>query len=324
MSQHDDTILHTRMFLENMVGLALNAKAAGLDLPTGAVVDSTLDKIVELAEQHFPLAKVLDNSDLVLHAEGPGASQNMPWLSALNWVTSTAEHNIKKLAAAYFDMHGANGKELARHVDPRLTGIAPGSLWIGIRLVEAENQLLGLEQEGPSLSDELHQLPGLIRFIDDEGMRPGIEEVSPDPAMRDISLAALLRFAPTGRKGIHTLEIATKTEGLASLGQRERVVLREAMDKPSMRASQAGSFVGEIREADLDKTRLHLRGVAGIGTLRCVVAELSAEQARNLLGRRVRAVGSFQIDKDGKPRLLFVERFEEVPDSPANLVLDLG
>jgi hypothetical protein len=43
------------------------------------------------------------------------------------------------------------------------------------------------------LTNELNQLPGLVRFIDDEGMRPGIETFAPDPAMRDIGLAALLR-----------------------------------------------------------------------------------------------------------------------------------
>ena len=324
MSQHDDTIQHTRMFLETMVGLALNAKSAGLDLPTDQVVESTLYKIVELAEQHFPLARVLDSSDLVLHAEGPGAGHSMPWLSALNWVTSTAELNIRRLAAAYFDMRGANGKAIARHIDPRLTGIAPGSLWVGIKIAAADNQVLGVDVEGPSLADELHQLPGLIRFIDDEGMRPGIEEVAPDPAMRDISLAALLRFAPTGKRGIHTLEIATSTEGLAKLGQRERVVLREVIQKPNMLAARAGEFVGEIREADLDKTRIHLRGVDGIGTLRCVVAELNADQARHLLGRRVRAIGNYQVDRMGKPRLLFVERFEDAPPAPTTAPLDLG
>lgn len=315
MSQQENTLQQTRMFLENMVGLAVNAKEAGLNLTTEQVVEPTLAKIVEIAEQHFPLAKVLDNSDLVLHAEGPGAAHVMPWLSALNWVTTTAEANIRKVAAAFFDMKGANGRSLARKIDPRLTGIAPGSLWIGIRLEGVSDQIMGVDAvtDGPSLADELHQLPGLIRFIDDEGMRAGIEEAAPDPAMRDISLAALLRFAPTGRRGIHTLELVSPTEGLASLGQRERVVLKEVLDKPSMLASRAGSFVGEIREADLDKTRIHLRSVEGIGTLRCVVPELNADQARALFGRRVRAVGSYQVDRSGKPRLMFVERFEPAP-----------
>ncbi len=314
MSQHDNTIQQTRMFLENMVGLAMNAQAAGLGLTAEQVVGSSLGKIIEIAEQQFPLAKVLDNSDLVLHAEGPGASQSMPWLSALTWMTSTAETNIRKLAAAYFDMRGGDGKQIARRMDPRLTGIAPGSLWIGIKLEDVPQTIVGVEHDSSlTLSAELHLLPGLIRFIDDEGMRPGIEDIAPDPAMRDIGLAALLRFAPSGRKGIHTLEIGSRSEGLMSLGQRERVVLREAINKPSMRATVSGSFIGEIREADLDKSRLHLRGVEGIGTLRCVVPEMSAEHARALLGRRVRAVGNYQVNKDGRPRLIFVERFEQVP-----------
>lgn len=323
MSQQENTLEQTKMFLENMVSLAMGAKAAGLNVTAEQLVAPTLAKIVEIAEQHFPLAKVLDNSDLVLHAEGPGAAHDSPWLSALNWVTTTAETNIRRLAAAFFDMKGANGKSLARQIDPRLTGIAPGSLWIGIRLEGEFDPILGAAANaaGPTLTDELHLLPGLIRFIDDEGMRPGIDEVAPDPAMRDISLSALFRFAPTGRRGIHTLEMVSRTEGMASLGQRERVVLKEALDKPSMVASRTGAFDGEIREADLDKTRLHLRGVQGIGTLRCVVPELSADQARALLGKRVRAVGSYQVDRNGKPRLMFVERFEE---APAQAIIDLS
>ena len=89
MNQHDQTTQQTRMFLENMVGFAMQAKEAGLDVTLEQVVDSTLGKILELSEQHFPLAKVLDDSDLVLHAEGPGASNQQPGLSALNWVTTT-------------------------------------------------------------------------------------------------------------------------------------------------------------------------------------------------------------------------------------------
>lgn len=322
MSEHDNTLSQTRMFLENMVGMALSAREAGLQIHPDQIVGATLNRIVEIAEQHFPLARVLDNSDIVLHAEGPGAGNSLPWLSALNWLTSTAEVNIRKLATAYFDMRGANGRQLAKHIDPRLSGLAPGSLWVGIKLVEPEAHLNLGAADGVTLSDELHQLPGLVQFIGDEGMSAGIEEASPDPAMRDIALAALLRFAPTGRKGIHTIGIGTNTRGLASLGQRERVVLRDVIEKPSMRAARQGSFIGEIREADLDKTRMHLRGVEGIGVLRCVVPELDAEQARTLLGRHVRAVGSYQVNKDGKPRLLFVERFERV-DPPQNLTLDV-
>lgn len=323
MSQHDDTVAQTRMFLENMVSLAMRASQAGLSVTPSQVVDSTLGKLIELAEQHFPLAKVIDHSDLVLHAEGPGASHNLPWLAALNWVTSTAESSIRRLATAYFDMKGANGKQIVKHMSPRLTGIAPGSLWVGVSLDECDQAVFGIEpDEGRSLSSELQLLPGLVRFIEDEGLGSGIEELSPDPAMRDISLATLLHFSPTGRKGIHTLEMATKSHGLVSLSQRERVVLLSAIEKPTMRASRSGSFVGEVREADLDKTRMHLRNVKGIGTLRCVVPELSADQARHLLGRHVRAVGSYQVNSDGRPRLMFVERFEAVdpPRKQADLM----
>jgi len=312
MSQHDATVMHTRMFLENMVSLAMKAQEAGIDITPQQMVGPTLQKIVELASQHFPLSKVLDESDLVFHAEGPGAANSMPWLGALNWITSTADSNIRKLALAFFDMKGGDGKAILRKFEPRLTGIAPGSLWVGIAIPSTQDFSISPEHlDGPTLRDEVHQLPELVQFIGDEGMREGIEEISPDPAMRDISLTALMKFSPTGRKGIHTLDISSRIDGVAKLGQRERVVLREAIDKPNMRKAVAGSFVGEIREADLDKTRLHLRGVKHIGTLRCVVPSLNVEQAKTLLGKYVRAVGSYQVDRSGRPRLLFVERFED-------------
>lgn len=315
MSQHDHTIAQTRMFLENMVGFAMSAQKAGLNYSPEQVVNTTFGRIIELAEQHFPLSKVLDDSDIVLHAEGPGASNSMPWLAALNWVTQTAEQNLRSLAIAFFDMRGAEGKKIVKNMDPRLTGIAPGSLWVGIKLDSASDPFFGEPIDGAeSLTETVRNLPAIARYIDDEGMRKGVEDVSPDPALRDISLGALLKFAPTGRKGIHTLEIATNGQGLVSLGQRERVVLREALQKPVLQQARSGSFVGQIREADLDKSRFHLRSVKDIGTLRCAVKDLSAADMSRLFGKFVRVVGSYQTDKSGKPRMMLVERFEPVGD----------
>lgn len=327
MSQHDHTVSQTRLFLENMVGFAINATAAGHQVTPSQIVESTLGKLLELTEQHFPLAKILDASDIVFRAEGPGAATNMPWLSALNWVSSTAERNIRDLSVAYFEMRGINGKKVVKGMDTRLTGIAPGSLWMGVKVGSPsdDHAQVNVDQEGPSLVEEIRNLPAIARFIDNEGMLGGIEEVAPDPAMRDISLNALLRFSPTGQRGIHTLEIATHNEGMASLGQRERVVLKEAIDKPDMQRSRHGSFVGEIRAADLDRSRMMLRAVQGVGTLRCVIPDLSAQEASRLIGRFVCAVGSYQVDRKGRPRLMFVERFEEprfAPEHQLNLPID--
>lgn len=302
-----------RVFLENAVGSSLLAKEVGLDVNPSMVARSTIDQIIKIAEETLPLSRIVDNSDLVLHAEGPGAAHGMPWLSALNWMCSTAESNIRRLSSAVFDMAGADGKKLSKRLDLRLPGIAPGSIWIGVKVMPPEVDLI--QDDGTlsaTIAGQIHNLPEIIRFIDDEEMRPGIEEAIPDPAFRDIQLATLYRFSPSGRRGIHTLELSSKDSGAATLSQRERVVLKEAIDKPSLKQSREGTFIGYMQEADLDKTRIHLRGVPGIGTLRCVMPSLTVAQARAMFGGLVRVEGHYQCDRDGRPRLLFVERINAI------------
>lgn len=305
-----------RVFLENMVGEGLLAKEIGMSVTPRQVVDASLLQILKIAEESIPLSRIMDNSDLVLHAEGPGASHDLPWLSALNWLTDTAEKNLRSLSSAFFDLSGVDGKALSKKLDLRMTGMAPGSLWIGVKLMPPRGDLL---PEDLALSELLQQtannLPQIARYIDDEGLRSGIEEASPDPAMRDVSLSALLKFSPTGRKGIHTLDLSSLAHGSVSLSQRERVVLRDVLDRPDMKMTKDGSFIGEVREADLDKTRFHLNGVPNIGTLRCILPEMHVDMARNMLGRRVKVTGRYQTDRDGRPRLLMAENVEAMPET---------
>lgn len=305
-----------RRFMENAVGVGLLAQQHGARVTADQVVESIIGQIDKIARESYPLHQVMSQSDLVFHAEGPGAAHGMPWLSAMNWMVSTAGSNLRQLSGSVFDLLGA-GNQLAKNLDIRLPGIAPGSIWLGVKFMPPCDDLI---TEDVALLNTLTQhigcLPELIRFIDDEGLRPGIEEVVPDPAMRDVHLAALYRFSPTGQRGIHTLEISSKEFGSATLSQRERVVLREAIKKPSHREAKPGSFIGMMQEADLDKTRIHLRAVHGIGTLRCVMPTLTAKHARAMFGGLVKAEGLFQTDKEGKPRLLFIEKISpiEQPD----------
>ncbi len=306
-----------RVFLENAVGVGLMAKEHGVAVTAHEVVSSVLDQIDKIARESYPLERVMQTSDLVLHAEGPGAMHDLPWLSALNWLTVTAETNLRRLSASLFDLLGADGKALSKSLDLRMTGMAPGSLWLGVKLMPPPADLLPQDIALiDTLVSQVGQLPEITRFIDDEGMRPGFEEAMPDPAQRDVQLAALYRFSPTGKRGIHTLDISSRDSGTASLSQRERVVLHEVIARPDMKQSIEGAFIGHVREADLDKTRLHLRGVENVGTLRCVLPSLTADHARALLGNLVRAEGRYQTDREGRPRLLFIERITPI-EQPA-------
>lgn len=272
-----------------------------------------LNMLRDLYCDEMPTAVLLDNSHVILHAEGPGAAHGLPWLSALNWLTGTTETTLRRLSAATLDLLGGDGIRLAKGMDLRLSGFAEGSLLIGVKLLPPPGDLL---PEDTALVDTLvgqvQALPELTRFIDDEGLRPGIEEAQPDPALRDAQLSALHRLSPTGRRGIHTLEISSRGAGIATLSQRERVVLTEALRAPQSRRSRHLTVTGQVREADLDKTRVHLRGVPEIGTLRCIVPNLGKDHAKRIMGETVRVAGTAHLDATGRPRLLLVEHIEPV------------
>lgn len=90
-----------RVFLENMVAEGFLARECGLDVTPQQIVAATIGQIDKIARESYPLHQVMSRSDIVFHAEGPGAASGMPWLSALNWLGRTAEGNLRKLSAAH-------------------------------------------------------------------------------------------------------------------------------------------------------------------------------------------------------------------------------
>lgn len=311
MSNEEHALRAARAFMENMVAESQLASALGMQISPQQIVAAGFDQVGDSLTSSLPLARLMDQSDVLFHAEGPGAGHDLPWIGALTWLLTSVETNLRRLSSAALDLWGADGKKLSRQVDMRVPGILPGSIWVGVKLAAPAADLLPQDSELiQRLVGQIGSLPALTRFIGDEAINEEIREISPDPAMRDVQLSALYKLSPTGRKGIHTVELSAPNSGFASLSQRERVVLHEAVVKPKKASGAVGSFVGDVREADLDKTRLHLRNVEGIGTLRCVVPELSADRAAALLGKTVRVTGTYQTDADGRPRLMFVEAIE--------------
>lgn len=270
----------------------------------------------ELYEQALPLARLMDRAHLTLHAEGPGASHSGPRLNALNWLSGTSERVLKSLCASWLDSKSGNGKQLVKHLDLRLAGMAPGSLWLGFRFEPVHADLLAADTALiEALSARVGLLPQAARFIGDESMEPAIVEAIPDPAERDMLLDGLLRLTPTGSVGVHTVGVSSPAHGQVSLGGRERVVLRDALRKPTQERMKDGAFVGEVRAVDMDRTRLHLHTAHGV--VRCVMPAMDKHQARQLLGEPVKLVGRYASDKDGTPRLLYVERAEPIVQQTA-------
>lgn len=268
-----------------------------------------LDK---LYGEDFQLARLLDSSDLIFHAEGPAASDAMPQLRAVNWLCAGVDKNLRRLAEVALQMSGEQAARIVRGIDFRLTGMAPGSLYIGFAIAPSVESMPGIPygEDEPSyiaVRDAFYKLPLVSQFIRDEYIDGEIADAMPDPALRDASLTASYHLAPTGKIGIHTLDIGRPDERPGSLSQRERVVLREVAIKRTMLMNrQQGSFVGELREIDLDANRFQLRNVPGIGSIRCAMP-IAIDKIRPLIGLGVRVEGSYETDRSGRPRLMQVE-----------------
>lgn len=275
-----------------------------------------LDLLDGLYGEDFQLARLLDLSDLVVRAEGPELRDPMPALRATTWLCDVANKQLRHLIVATMDLGEHERRRVARNINLRLTGLAPGSLYAGFRLLpEHDEDLLdaALEAAYADARGAMQDLSKIPSYIDNDRVSPDIAGVLPDPAVRDASLLAAFHLSPTGKLGIHTLGLSVPGAEATELGQRERVVLREALRRPDLADGHAGKFIGEIRELDMDKTRFHLRGVSGVGTLRCVLPEVpDSRQAKALMGETVAVSGRYATDAAGRPRLLLVESLDAI------------
>lgn len=312
-----DTITNAyfRALLENMVTMGQLAEKHGHSVTATALVEANESELLEIIRTSFPLENLLKTSDLIFHAEGPAVRDNAPRLSAFNWLSGTTERAVRKLSRALFDLEERNAKKLSSALDLRLTGLAPGSLYLGFAIASPDSGLLAHEDEPvfARIKEAVRLLPSVSDAIDDEAMSPLVSELLPDAAERDATIEALHKMAPTGRRGIHTVDLSSPGGSHGTLSQRERVVLADALKHPTLANRKAGTFVGEIREIDLDANRLHLRNVNGVGSLRCVLPTLDSYAAKGMLGEFARVQGEYEVDKNGKPRLMLVDHIEALP-----------
>ena len=293
-----------------------------------------VQRLFEFYRENLGIARLLDSSDLLLHAEGPGAADHSPSLSAVNWLCTGAEKHIKHLLSAMLPMSTKDGRAATRELDLRLTGLAPGSLYAGFALeglsrTPNESVLSDSDKETVlRLRQSIHALPVVPQFVGTEKMDREIMEALPDPALRDAAIVAAYELAPTGQRGIHTVEISSprSCEAISrtpqALSQKERVVLREALrGDPMMRKTKAGSFTGVLRAIDLDTNRITLRQVSNdIPALRGAL-NLPAVRVKALLDQTVRIEGVYECNEADQPRMMRVDKIEAVA---RELPLDSG
>lgn len=292
---------------------------------TGADLSGNIARHMEILDrlyaEEYPSAKLRDTSDFVLRAEGPGTDHDAPSVTSFNWMTDHVRVQLRKLTEAVLPMTVSDARSAARKVVWSFTGYAPGSIMLGYAL-RVPDSMPGFEGSTRdiylALSESVQSIASVPQFVDDAGINAGISEVFGDPALRDSALVAAFNLSPTNQSGIHTIEIAARNGDSGHLSGRERMILKNAVDRPEMRTKRLGTFIGSLRAADLDKRRAVLRDVSGTDSaIRCILDErLDATSIRNCFGNRVLVSGEYETDREGRPRLMHVHTLLPVEPQP--------
>jgi hypothetical protein len=275
--------------------------------------------------EDYPLAKAVEQSDLLISLEGPAISRDSPRISIITGVFSKVRIQVTKLAKAI-----ANLKERGTpaEVDLGLSAFARGSLVLGFSLPSAAEVSELQRMDQPLLADLVEEqrvfqaardairtLGIVTRHVTEGRPLEDLPTIIPDPKVRDTALAAVKDLAPTGRSGINSVRISGREMADMGISRPLTAAIRESvgktLERPITTSTTAElpvpvSFVGDIREMDLDAHRFDLRHIENmeVNDLRCSYLDATDEEAKQWLGKTARVIGVVERDAAGKPQLL--------------------
>jgi len=267
-----------------------------------------------LYTEDLPLANAMDCSDLLLHLDGSGLQTVNPRLSLVAGVFGDVRKQvstmIKTLAGA---MHET--LTLPKEIDLGLCSFARGSLYLGFSLPEpGENyKFLSGDPLVAASREALHTIGALTGDLDRTDAYEKVVNDFPDPLLRDAGLTAVAHLAPSGRRGIETVDLTgnclpDKRWRHLTLETRQRV--KTWLDKP-MLGTESVTLVGTVREIDLDARRIELRQIESneLTSLRGIYPAGYDRAAKSWIDRRVRLTGKVESFQ-GKPRLMQVDQLD--------------
>lgn len=319
MKTHYELFLNkVRLIHNEIASVTALCKTHGLPVPSHSMLESLIER---LYEDEFELAKLLDDSDIVLHAEGTSTQSKNPRLDIVTWLLDKANQEFNSLIKNTFALEGESYRD---NVNFELTGLAPGSIYAGFKLIDASQPNFdgfGFDQVLSEIRSNISAVVNVPEYINETGVSDGIIEAIPDAGVRDIAMMTALNLSPSGRNGVHTIDIsAPNMQGArvsSELSTKTRVILREsAAKKPVMsKTMKSGSLIGDLREIDLDKNRITIRNIGdekisvrGVFSSRDEIKMRQAIATQN----KIKFTGSYEEDKNGKPRLITIESFEPV------------
>ena len=319
-------IIHSQLAIARALAAANRASADEISEPYLALLRT-------LYAEEFPFAQLTDSSDLVARFRGPAVDIHDPTVSIVISLFSDLREQIRSIAKSIVGLASDRRMLWPAQLDPHLSGVAHGSLLVGISVSPpASDTAKGHQYEIDGASDQVFEsvrsavrsLSLVAHYVGDGGISDSIREAFPDPAVRDTVLVAARRLAPSGRRGIESVSFSSpesEQDRVEALTPKSRLALSQALVSP-VKVSTSGTFDGLVREVDLDARRFEIRGVSGVGAIRCVYGPMHDQVVRAALDARIRVSGRYDTIEGQRPRFMAVDRLEVLnsPGTQLNLL----
>ena len=270
----------------------------------------------EIYAKDVPVAHALDTADLLLHLEGDGLRTQVPKLSLVSSIMSDVRKQagtmIKTLVSSLNE-----SLELPKEIDFGLSSFAFGSLYLGFALPAPPEGHLEVAGD-PLFAAAREALVVLGKVTDRIGEADAYAQICrdlEDPKIRDAALSAVGALAPSGRRGVTSVDIggrALPDRPWRRLTPETRRQIRDWLERPVL-SDDVVELNGRVRSIDLDLRRFDLRRVDGGNQpdLRCIYPAEFDAAARGWLDTLVVVRGRVESYR-GAARLLQVEGVRSV------------
>jgi hypothetical protein len=275
----------------------------------------------EIYEKDMPVAYALDRSDLLLHLDGEGLQTEHPRLSLVTGIMGDVRKQvgamIKTLVSSFNE-----AVDLPREIEFGLSSFAQGSLYLGFSLPEPNPGYVVLTGDPffEASRQALSILGAVTQHVNESNGYERIQHEFADPKLRDAALSAVGQLAPTGRRGVSSLEIggrAMQKGRWRLLTPETRQQVRSWLERPLL-SHDVTEFRGRVRAIDLDLRRFDLRRIdrGQSPDLRCIYPESFDGPAKKWLDATVVVCGQVESFQ-GAARLLQVHTMELIEAAPA-------
>jgi hypothetical protein len=286
-----------------------------------AVCAPYLETLKTLYLEDYPLAKAIEQSDLLVRLEGPAISRDNPRISIIAGELAKVRAQVGKVAKSIAEL-SSNFRGVPDEMDLGLSAFAKGSLILGFTVPTAtevaegrdgQESLFGEQDPFFKAAREAIRTIGIVtKHVTEDGSPDDLSSLVPDPKVRDTALSAVKELSPSGRTGISSVRLSGKSitdlEVKQPLTVKTRETIRKRIERPLIGPSVEPpvTIIGYVREMDLDNKRFELRHLEGleVSDVRCVYVNETDEEAKQWLNTRARVTGVVERDPAGKVRLL--------------------